>query len=76
MEKCEKSGKGCELSGRVKRQSITVHKMPLGACMQALQEEKPMEVCHSTHTGKDDLDSFSCVSSTVLTKRNQRESTN
>lgn len=44
--------------------------------MQVLQEEKSMEVCHSTSTGKDDLDSFSCVSSTVLTKSNQREGKN
>ena len=40
----EKSEIGCKRNRRAKRQSITVRKMPLGACMQALREGKPMKV--------------------------------
>lgn len=43
-KKCEKSEIGCKRNRRAKRQSITAHKMPLGACVQALREWKPIEV--------------------------------
>ncbi|RMC00487.1 hypothetical protein DUI87_23098 [Hirundo rustica rustica] len=51
-------------------------RQPTGACIQVLQEEKPTEVCHSTSMGKDDLDCFTCVSSTVLGKSNWRKGKN
>lgn len=52
-------------SGRMKRQSVTVHKMPLGACMQALQEEKPVELLfHKCRQGRPawfQLCEFNCA---------------
>lgn len=51
-EKCEKSETGGKRDRGAKRQSITVHKMSLEACTQALREGKPMEApCHKNGQG-------------------------
>lgn len=44
MENCEKSEIGCKMNRRVKKQDITVNKVPLESCVQARRAGKPVEM--------------------------------